>query len=109
MGSDAIRSRWANGCGIATRHELMALSVELNRGVAGVVQMDNGNAFMAISVHFNCCGFAGIVDGDKRVKEAGAVAKAIGRIRGRRLRRRGGVCADVFSRATTTQSDPAPH
>ncbi|WP_168566860.1 endonuclease/exonuclease/phosphatase family protein [Crateriforma spongiae] len=81
MGGGLIRSRWSDGCGIATRHKLTALPVALNRGVAGFVQMDNGDAVVAIGVHFKCCGASGTDEDLKRIDEAKAVAVAIDQIR----------------------------
>jgi endonuclease/exonuclease/phosphatase family metal-dependent hydrolase len=72
---------WSNGCGIATSLPLESAPLDLERGVAALVELPGHKHLVVVSVHFKCCGYAGSWQDDTRVYQAEQLADGIQRMR----------------------------
>ena len=77
---EAKNTAWFNGCGIATKHKLTKLPLDLLRGCAALVEKDGDN-IVVICVHLKCCGFADSDEDKLRVTEAEKINEAIAKMR----------------------------
>ena len=76
-----LQTVWSSGCGIATVLECKQIPMQLDRAVAALVKLRDGNQVVVISVHFKCCGFAGSKEDELRVQQAQQLAKEILKLR----------------------------
>lgn len=85
QGADAVLGNsynlhWSGGCAIASRQTIEPLDFDLRRGAAALVTLDE-LPVVVVSVHFQCCGFAGSEQDIARIDEARQVVANLHRLR----------------------------
>ena len=76
-----VNLHWSNGCGIATSLPLEQIPMQLDRGVAAMIELPESNPLVVVSIHLKCCGFAGSREDLTRVYQAQQLVDEIRKLR----------------------------
>ena len=79
--ADATNVHWSASCGIVSRFPLTPLAFQ-SREAGALIHLPDDHGLVIVSAHFECCGFAGSREDQKRIREVNALLQDVRRIRG---------------------------